>query len=342
MTTKTELAGTTRLMFPDMIGGLRLPRVTFEGEGAPAGGGQGADGGDAGQNNGAGQNGGTDGGAGGSGDPAGGASGGDQGGGAAADWRAGIKDPDLKKQAERFTTVDDVIKGNLELRQRLSSAIIKPGKDAKPEEIAAYRKAMEIPETAEGYEFTRPEHIDEETFGSDAMKAALSGVSKVLHDANVSKSQAQAIWNWYNQTEAAATQAQIEADKQFATQTEAALKQEWGADTDKNKEYAKRGFEKLATDAGLDIAALKKIETKDGRFLLDRPEFSKLFAKIGREMGEGTLGPVVSDGEAQSIQSEIDKLQSEKREALAKGNHTKAQELDDKQRELYAKLPAKG
>jgi hypothetical protein len=335
MTVKTELLGTARLMFADSIGGMRMPRVAFEGEGAAAGGGQGegaaAAGGEAASGGSTGDTGGS----------AGGATGGAAGDTGATKWREAITDPEARKFAETSTDLNAFVKRTMDLRTKLSTAIVKPGKDAKPEEVAAYRKAMDIPETIEGYDFARPEHVDEETFGSEGMKATLKGVAGVLHEAGVSKTQAQAIWGWYNQMEAQAVQAQIAADKQFATQTDAALKQKWGGDYDKNREFAKRGFEKLATDAGLDVEGLKKIETKDGRFLLDRPEFSELFAKIGREMGEGQIGSVLSDGEAKSIQDQIDKLQSDKREALARGDHTKAQSLDDKQRELYGKLPQK-
>jgi hypothetical protein len=332
MTSKTELMGTARLMFRESIGVLRMPRVTFEGEGAAAGGGEGAA---AGAAAGAGE-GGSDGGA-------GGASGGGEGGAAAGsstEWRKLITDPDALKEAERTTDLNAGFKRIAELRGQLSKAIIKPGKDAKPEEVAAYRKAMEIPDAADGYKIERPDHIDEETFSSEPVKAALGAWTAALHEAGASQAVVTAAANTYFAMEKAALTAQIEADKAFAKSSEDALKTEWGADTDKNKEFAKRGFEKLATDAGLDVGALKKIETKDGRFLMDRPEFSKLFAKIGREMGEGQIGSVLSDGDVAGVKDQIAKLQGEKNAALAKGDHAKANELNEKQRELYAKVPA--
>lgn len=47
--------------------------------------------------------------------------------------------------------IDDLIKSEVGLEKKLGNAIFKPGENATPEEIASYRKKMEVPEKPEDY-----------------------------------------------------------------------------------------------------------------------------------------------------------------------------------------------
>ena len=60
-------------------------------------------------------------------------------------WRDLIEDEKLQKHAERFTSVDALVQANLEARQKLSKAVVPPGKDAAEEDITAYREAVGVP-----------------------------------------------------------------------------------------------------------------------------------------------------------------------------------------------------
>ena len=76
------------------------------------------------------------------------------------DWRKAIEDKQLREHADRFASPADVVKHHLELRQKLSAALIPPGKGASKEdrEVFASRlsKMLGVPETPEGYEFPAP------------------------------------------------------------------------------------------------------------------------------------------------------------------------------------------
>ena len=256
----------------------------------------------------------------------------------AGSWRSTITDPALAEHAKRFNSPADAIKSHYELRQKLSSAIVRPGKDAKPEEVAAYRKAMDIPDDPKGYEFSRPEHIDEDMFKSEGMQATLGQFAAAQHAVGASKAVVKAALDTYWKIEAAARKAEVEADAKYAESSMAALTKEWGPDTETNREFARRAAEQVFGDA---INEARQLTDKSGRFVLDNPLMLRALAKIGREMGEGTIGAVLSDKDADGIQSEIDKYQEEKMAALAKGDRAKANALDQKQAALYARLQPK-
>jgi hypothetical protein len=254
-----------------------------------------------------------------------------------ADWRAAITDADLAEHAKRFNSPADLVRANLDQRKQLSSAIVRPPKDAKPEQIAAWRKAMDIPEKPEDYGLTRPEHIDEEKWNSEAVKGTIGAFTKMAHEAGAPKALTQAIAQWYFGAEQAAMKAEIEADKAFLAEAEAALKQEWGGEFAQNKEYGSRGLAKVAAAVGVDIEDLRRIEMKSGRFLLDDPRVMKIFAAVGREMGEHDIGEVMTNGQRDSVNSEISALNDKISAALAQGNHAEAQRLDTQMTALITK-----
>lgn len=250
------------------------------------------------------------------------------------DWREQIKDDDAKKFAEGSTDVNHLVKRALDMRTKLSSAIVRPGKNATPEEQATYRKAMGIPDTHEGYEF--PELPAEEL--TDAVKAERSTWAKRFHDLQIPKETAKLLLQFVGADSAKYLEDQVKADKAFADKAEAALRSEWkGEEYEKNKNMANRAFTELASRAGIAVDFLTKIETKDGRFLMDRPELVKLFAVVGREMAEGSLGPSLSETEVESIDGQINDLRKQQAEAQASGNSKLANELYKKEQAAIAR-----
>lgn len=264
--------------------------------------------------------------------------------GAETAWRETITDPEHRKLADRFNSPADAIKAVADLRKRESTAIRIPGKDAKPEEIAAYRKAMDIPDDPKGYTdaFAKPEHIDEATFKSEGVQANLSAFAAAMHDAGVSKAGVKAAWDFYAKLDAAAASAAVEADKAYAEQSKAALEKEWGADYKQNDEIAQRAFGAVAEKTGIPVAELREIETKEGRFLLDDPRFKKLFATIGREMQEGTLGPTLTADQKEQAEDELRGIREKIAEAQNKGDNRRANELYQKEQGLIAKIKGNG
>ena len=248
------------------------------------------------------------------------------------DWRASIEDDSLRKVADRFDSVVSLTQAVSDLRKRESNSIRIPGKDASDEDTAAYLKALGVPETVEGYEFSVPEGHEL----TDADKAFQTWAGETFHGHNISTEQAKGITEAWNQYAAAAQQAEIDADKVYAEKTEAALKAEWpGEEYARNKQFANRAATEVFGDSLEDV---RNIETKDGRFILDHPDFVKMLAKVGREMNEGTLGGVLSDGDRDGVQDQIDELQTKIDKAQREGDRSLANKVYQDQQRLYEKI----
>ena len=247
----------------------------------------------------------------------------------AEDWRAVFKDEAVRKEAEKSTDPDHFGKRVLDLRKQLSGAIVKPGKDATEEQVAAYRKAMEVPDSADGYEFPSVEGEN-----AEAMQAEHKAWAEAFHNLDIPAPAAKQLVNMATQIREQTAIAEVEADKAFAAESEAALRDAWKGDFDKNVKIANRAGEKVFGD---DFDMARTIQMKDGRFLMDHPVMMKMLAEIGLEMGEGSLG-VVPEGERDTLEEQAQEFRKKADEAQAEGNRKKANEYSEKEREIYARL----
>jgi len=246
-------------------------------------------------------------------------------------WGEGFDD-DLKETADRFASKQDAVRAIQSFRKRESQVRV-PGKDASDEEIASYQKAIGVPESAAEYEF--PEVSEDDM--TDEIKASRETWANHFKELNISKDTAKALSKLVGEDAAKDQEAQIEADKAFVEKQEAALRSEWkGEDYDKNMTLANRAFKDVAERAGIDIESLNQIETKDGRLLMDRPEFSKMFAAIGREMSEGSLG--MSDSERGTAEDQVSDIRKQISEAQARGDSKAANSLFSREQELLDKI----
>lgn len=247
------------------------------------------------------------------------------------DWREDLPE-ELRKTADRFTSKEDAIRAIVNLQKREGQVRV-PGKDAKEEEIKAYHKAIGVPEEPDGYEWP--------DLGEDATEEQLASRdawNKILHAENVPAKTAATLAAFLKEETERAQQAQDEADKHFAQKQEDLLRSEWkGDDYEKNKQYANKAFGELANRAGLNLEELTRIETKDGRFLMDNSFMMKLFAPLGREMSESTIGSTLTAGQIETIQSQIDEVTAKMEAAQAEGNTKLANKYYEEQMALYAK-----
>src|SRR5690606_34825300 len=105
-----------------------------------------------------------------------------------------------------------------------------PGKDAKPVEVAAFRKALGAPDKPDGYQFAMPDGRE----ATEADKAFQGTMGQLFHQAGVSAEQAKVLDEGWNAWQAKQEEVARAADQQYVEQTMAALKAKWGPDTDKN------------------------------------------------------------------------------------------------------------
>ena len=227
-------------------------------------------------------------------------------GAADTDWRESIQDADLRKHAERFTTPEALVKANLDYRKKEGKSVSRLTEDSTDKEVDAYREALGVPTDVDGYDFLLPEGVER----TDDMMDSEDTWSNLFLNNNVPKETA-------------------DADAQYAKDSTEALRSEWKDDYDKNLIYAARASEQLFGD---DYQEARYIEDKSGAYILDNPIMAKMFATLGRQMGEGSLGSVVTGGERETLMAKANSLREQTRAALAKhdtagANKLAAQEL---------------
>ena len=246
------------------------------------------------------------------------------------DWRATLTSDDAKEYAERFPDIGKLVDGALEQRKQLSTAIIPPGKDAEPEEVAAYQKRIGVPKTAEDYKFALPK--GEELTDSD--KAFQASLAKTFHSANITVDQAKLLNTSWNEMVKGTREAQTEADTQFAEEAESDLRKTWpGEEYNLNKVYAERA---ASFHFGDQIEEVRHLETKAGKFILDHPVMLRAMASIGRQMAESGQPPM-DDAAAEQAGDQIKELRGRIAKAQDEGNSKEANRLFALEQELIAK-----
>lgn len=224
---------------------------------------------------------------------------------AAGDWRGAIKEPGLRRVAEKFTSPAEVVKSYAALQSRLGRSVIKPGSDADPEELAAYRRQLGVPENAEGYEVKLPEGVPEQLQADPAGEALQQDFLQAMHAAGASNDVVQKALDWYygSVTQSLAQQEAAAAERRAAA--EASLRQEWGGDHDRNLAFARRAVQSFGDDG---FAAFLESHEVEGVKLGDHPTFVRAFAAIGRGMGEDLPLSGESAGAGVGLQARIDAL----------------------------------
>lgn len=250
-----------------------------------------------------------------------------------ADWREGLSEEE-QKTAERFTDPAAMVRSIQSSRQR-ESLIRVPGKDATAEETSAYHKAIGVPESAEGYVFKIPEGVEV----TPEMEASNKEWGERLHDLGVPVPTVDALLGFIQEDAAAFHEAEVKADADFVSESEATLKAEWkGEDYGKNRDVANRAFKEIANRAGVNLDELTTMETSNGRFLMDDPRMVRMFAAFGREMAEGSLGPTLSEGERGTMEDQLVELRAKQAEASQKGDTKTANRLYKDEQALITKM----
>ncbi len=246
------------------------------------------------------------------------------------DWRKQMVGEDDKelKQAERYASPKDIWKKARELERRLSSGeLLKPLPDnASPEQIAESRAARGIPDQPAAYLEKLPNGL---VIGEDD-KPIFESLVKKLHEGNADPKTVHGIVEWYNNFREESLAEQAEADKSHRTETEDALRTEWGADYRANVNHVK-AFLETAPEGIADRIA----NARDGeeRALLNDPKVVQWLAQIAREINPiHTIVPGTSGNDAQTVDGEIEKI-----EKLMRTNRVEYNR-DNKMQERYRNL----
>lgn len=249
-------------------------------------------------------------------------------------FRDFVTDDKYKKQAERFEDADAVFRSMEDLRKKVSTAVVIPGKDAAEEDVAAYRKQIGVPETMEGYDF--PEVQDGVELTEDQINSQKEW-AKLFHDNNVPKELADSLIAKYNADIQAGIESINKADEANAIQQEKVLRERWGSDYDENKNIATRAFNELVSKSGVDSDVLMQMETKDGKLLMDNATMIQLFAGLGRDMRESGLTPM-SGSDRESAEEQLTSIRKQISEAQASMDTKRANQLYQKEQELLERM----
>lgn len=209
------------------------------------------------------------------------------------DWRKAMAGDDAEelKRLERFTDPAMFHKTYRNMEKSFSDAgrVKLPGEGASAEELAAWSKAIGLPEKPDGFEVKAkpPEGYEP----SEADKSVLGRLTTKLHEAMSKGYRPADIVNlahefYYGE----ATQAAIDADNraaEMALEAEADLKSMWGSKFDENARWAIAGVQQFFPGKGQEeLDDFLGLTLSSGHKLGDHPMFLRMMASVGLQHAE--------------------------------------------------------
>ena len=187
---------------------------------------------------------------------------------------------DLIKSLSSFEKgIPDLVEFYAKAEAAKGKAIVVPSEGASKEDLAAFRKAVGVPEKPEDYKLDEVKLPNGETLDPEWDKS----LKTLAHKINISQGQLNELHKWYFADLANA----MKFVKTSAQQAHAILRKEMGADYEAAMTFKARAVNKFLSEA----AATRFEKTGLG----NDPEIIKMFAAIGKAMGdhvfaEGTRG----------------------------------------------------
>lgn len=207
-----------------------------------------------------------------------------------------------KKELARLQRISDPygVYGNYrELEARFTSGgLIKvPGKDAKPEDIAAFHKAIGVPEKPEDY--FKDLKLDNGAVIGEADKPLVDAFATALHKAGAPPAAMNAALNWYYQQQEELAAKLDETDDAFRRESEQVLKEEFGPAFKRQVNAIGSIF--ATAPGGADVknpgslyARLMGGRTADGKIIGNDPDMVRWLASLAAEVNPAAT--VVEDG----------------------------------------------
>lgn len=179
---------------------------------------------------------------------------------------------DYKDTLSKYKSVPDMAKALANANQLIGKKLGVPNEKSSPEEVAAFRKAMGVPESLDEYKFA-PDALPEGMTWSDDMAKPYA---EIAHKHGIPPSAMKELVNQHAKSEAfklEAMQAHMEKIRQESVQT---LQKEWGNEFDKNIGLAKQA------------AKLAGVNANSQGFA--DPEVVRGFVRMAQMMSEDKVG----------------------------------------------------
>ncbi|MFW6028039.1 MAG: hypothetical protein ACOC9Q_00750 [bacterium] len=217
------------------------------------------------------------------------------------------------KRLQRFSDPSGIYGMAREAENKLhTSGLVKiPAKDAKPEEIAEFHKAMGVPDKPEEY-FDKIELENGAVLG-DADKPVADAFAEAVHKAGATPEVMNAALNWYFQHQEKLAADLDEADDTFRRESEAALKEEFGPAFTRKTNAIESLF--ATAPGGTDVtnqeglyARLMGGRMADGRLIGNDPDLVRWMVSMAQEFNPAAAVTESGTGNAQTLQEELDGL----------------------------------
>lgn len=253
------------------------------------------------------------------------------------DWRtrmvAGITDPAAKekelKQLGRYASPEEVHKKARALEQRLSSGELKSvlPKDAKPEELKAWRAEAGIPETPDKYDLD----LGGGLVVGEADKPLVERFLQAAHGTNQTPDQVKASLRAYYEVNEQITADRQAKDHQLQEESTETLRAEWGPEFRRNVNLVHGLLDKTCSQEVKDKFLTGRLS--DGTPIGSSPEALKML--LGLALVDNPAGTVVpgSGGNMEgAIDEEIGKIEKVMR------SDRRAYNRDEKMQKRYGEL----
>ena len=223
------------------------------------------------------------------------------------DWREKIagKDDKLLSHLKRYTSLENYAKAGFEAQQKIRSGEFKKplGTDAKPEEIAAWRKENGIPEKPDDYKFDLGGIVP-----AEQDKPILDGFKNLAHAQNLPPELANKVVGWYYEQQEQAVAQQQKADTEYRIEAAVDLRHEWGGEFRGNINAIGNLLDSTAPDGLKD--RLLGARLADGRLLGDDPNVLRWLSQLAREQNPGAgLVPAGTADVGKGVEQRIAELQ---------------------------------
>jgi len=219
------------------------------------------------------------------------------------------------KRLERMTDPEGIYGSYREIEARLhQGGLVKvPGENATEAEIAAYRKALGVPEKPEGY--LEGLKLDNDVVIGDMDKPMVEGFLEAMHQTGASPTQVKAALNWYYAGQEQAAAAMDQADNQFREESVRALKEKYGPSYERYVGAIASLF--AQAPGGADFQNPESLASQiagarlpNGRILGNDPTAVDFMISLARELNPvATVTDTVTSG-GKSIDDEIGEIES--------------------------------
>lgn len=196
----------------------------------------------------------------------------------APEWMSQLKG-NLKESESLggFGTVSDLAGAYLDLAGKADGMVHVPGENATPEEQAAFRTALGVPEKPEDYELAKPSEWPE---ALPWPEQSVSAFRAAAHEIGIPKAQAEALFNKQNEQAVALAKQMIEQRIEQKRKAVNELRSKWGSEYDERVKLVQRVFRGLGDD--------ELVEAMVRTGAADEPAVVRAFYRIYEKVGDDT------------------------------------------------------